>query len=77
MSKRIQKIPGMKLISDTNKTDGDGIPYRETKWRYGDRTIDVNIDDLGYHARIDDGSSSVRMDEGGLVGWLMRVLGRR
>ena len=62
-------------ISDEQKTDGDGMPYRATKWNYQGKSIEVNIDRYGYHARADGQHVKVNMDEGGLIGWLLSWFG--
>lgn len=71
-----QFIPNIQLVSDINLVDPEGTPYRATKWSYDDHLIEVNIDQYGYHARIDHGPSAVNMDRHGFVSWVLNTLGR-
>jgi hypothetical protein len=73
------KLIGKKavLISREEKTDDIGNEYLETKWDYQGQKFSINTDEYGYHAKIDNRkeTTEINMDEGGLVGWVLKWLG--
>ena len=72
----LNKIPGIELVSREEKYDPHTqTDFCETKWDYQGHQIDVNIDEHGYHPRIDGGDCPGAKDEGGLIGWLLDCLG--
>ena len=68
---------GFQKTVDEERVSRDGIPYRARKWEGGGRTIELNQDAYGYHARADHDpkTTQANMDAGGLFGWLMRIFG--
>ncbi len=76
MTSNLSKLPGIELISKEEKYDPrTQNGYCETKWSYNGHEVDVNIDEYGYHPRIDGNDCPGAKSEGGLIGWLLDVLG--
>lgn len=79
----LQKVfPGIQKVSDEIRHDDDlDMDYRSTSWNLGGHKIDVNVEIEGpsrgmCRARVDGGTASDSLDEGGLLSWLCNLLGR-
>lgn len=75
----LQKV-GLQKIKDEVSVSPDGDIYRATEWRHeSGAKVEVNIDlePVRYHARINGKATSVNQDKSGLVAFLHRFFGRR
>lgn len=68
----------MKLVSDENRRD-DGIDYRHTVWEHAGRTLEVNTDEFGHHARVDKNpfSTACNLSDMGLIKFVLHWFGGR
>lgn len=70
-------VPGItKEVDEVRYDPCTENEYRHTEWDYRGHTIEVNADEYGYHARVDDGPAAANMDQGGLVNWVFGLFGR-